>query len=637
MSIELVQYTSAGVLYHEGAGTVSDAQGTEKTLLDLGPGAGSAVERIKVESRYLRGSLADELAQPTTHFSGDAVQLLKFHGSYQQEDRDARRAMRARPTAQATTGAEGSPPTPVAAPEKAYQFMLRSRIPGGAMTAAQYLAHDRIAGRYANGTLRITTRQGIQLHGVLKGDLRRAIRGINRSLLSTLSACGDVNRNVMACAAPTASRAQAHIQEVAQQVALRLAPQSEAYHELWLDGEQVSSISAPPPAEVVEPLYGPTYLPRKFKVGVAYPGDNCVDVFSQDVGLVAELDAATGETLAGFTVLVGGGMGATHNKPETHPLLATPLGFVTPDEVLAVVETIVTVQRDYGDRTNRKHARMKYLIEERGIAWFRAQVEERLGRPLADPHPVAFTAIDDHLGWHQQPDGRWFLGLFVENGRVKDDGRRKLRTALRQVAKTFGPNLRLTAQQNVLLTDIAEEQRAPLAALLRKHGIETEPATLGIRRFTMACPALPTCGLALAEAERVLPRVIDDLQAELVALGLGEERLSVRMTGCPNGCARPYLGDIGLVGRSKDLYTLFVGGDWGGTRLNTVYADAVPFADLVATLRPLLTLWRDRRTAGETFGDFCHRLGGERLRALVAELAQPHPAERPGATAGEVA
>ncbi len=518
---------------------------------------------------------------------------------YQQEDRDARQQRKA------------------AGSEKAYQFMIRSRIPGGVVTAEQYLTEDELAGRYANGTLRITTRQGFQLHGVLKGDLHSTIHTINEALLSTLAACGDVNRNVMACPAPAADRAQAQVEEIAHRIAMHLAPHSHAYHEIWVDGEQLDTVAL---EQETEPIYGPTYLPRKFKMGVAFPGDNCIDIYTQDIGLVACLE---GEQLDGFTVLVGGGMGMTHGKTDTYPRLATPLCYATVDEVLAVVETIVTIQRDYGDRQNRKHARMKYVVEERGIAWFRAELEQRLGHSVQDPGPLTWHDVEDHLGWHAQGDGRWFLGLFVENGRIKDSSTMRMRSGLRQAIEEFRPGVRLTAQQNILLTDITEAQRGPLTALLASHGIPTNPAELGILRLSMACPALPTCGLALAEAERVLPAVVQQIEADLQALGLANESLSIRMTGCPNGCARPYMGDIGIVGRTKDIYNIYLGGDLLNTRLNTLYAPSVRLNELAATVRPLLALWRDERTPGETFGDFCYRVGLAYLRDQVQAHASP--------------
>src|SRR5207249_6586019 len=352
-------------------------------------------------------------------------------------------------------------------------------------------------------------------------------------------------------------------------------------------------------------------------MGVAFPGDNCIDIYTQDIGLVACLE---GEQLDGFTVLVGGGMGMTHGKTDTYPRLATPLCYATVDEVLPVVETIVTVQRDYGDRQNRKHARMKYVVEERGIAWFRAEVEQRLGHTLQDPRPVIIHDVEDHLGWHRQGDGRWFLGLHVENGRIKDTPTLRMKTGLRQVITQFRPNVRLTGQQNILLIDLDEAQRKPLEDLLSEYGISTDPAAAGAYRFAMACPALPTCGLALAEAERALPTVVQQIEADLHALGLANVPLSVRMTGCPNGCARPFMGDIGIVGRTKDVYNLYIGGDWANTRLNTLYAPSVRLNDLASTIHPLLVLWRDRRMPEETFGDFCHRLGIEQLRTQAKEL-----------------
>lgn len=581
---------------------MAENQETTSDLLHLGAGGGSKVERIKKESRYLRGQIAEELQQESARFSEEQVQLLKFHGTYQQENRDLRQARKA------------------AGEEKAYQFMVRSRIPGGVLTPEQYLVEDELAGRYANGTLRITTRQGIQLHGVLKGNLHATIHGINEALLSTLAACGDVNRNVMACPAPTASRAHARVHEIAHTIAMHLAPRSRAYHEIWIDGEQVATVQQA--EDEVEPIYGPTYLPRKFKIGVAFPGDNCIDVYTQDIGLVAHLEdgpSAEDERLAGFTVLIGGGMGMTHGKAETYPHLAQPLCYATTDEVVEVVETIVTIQRDYGDRHNRKHARMKYVVAERGIPWFRAELERRLGRSVQEPRPLAWRDVEDHLGWHEQGDGRWFLGLYVENGRVKDVGSERLRTGLREVIAEFRPGIRLTAQQNILLTDIAQEQRALLDARLAEYGITTDPNRLGLRRLALACPALPTCGLALAEAERVSHGVVSQIEDELRALGLENEPVSIRMTGCPNGCARPYMGDIGIVGRSKDIYNIYIGGDQANTRLNTLYAALVHFNDLAATMRPLLKIWRDDRQKGETFGDFAHRVGIEHLRARVAE------------------
>jgi sulfite reductase (ferredoxin) len=546
-------------------------------------------ETMKLESRYLRGSLAEELAQPTTHFGADDVQLLKFHGSYQQENRDARAARRA----------QGM--------EKAHEFMIRARIPGGVVGGKTYLALDDLATRYGNGTLRATTRQGFQFHGVLKGNLKATIRAINDALLSTLAACGDVNRNVMACPAPLYDREHAHISETALRIAMHLAPRTRAYHEIWLDGEKVAG-----PEE--EPIYGPTYLPRKFKIGIAFPPDNCIDVYTQDIGLAALVENGR---LSGFTVLVGGGLGMTHNKPNTYPRAASPLCFTGVDEVFEVVEAIVKVQRDNGDRADRRHARMKYLVAERGTAWFRAEVESRVGRALADPRPIVWEGVDDHLGWHEQTPQTSFLGVYVENGRIKDDGILRLRSGLRAVVERFDPQVRMTPQQNILLTGIRNEDCAAVETLLAGYGIETEPRKLGLLRDAMACPAIPTCGLAVAESERALPAIIREIQQDVDALGLRNERISIRMTGCPNGCARPYMGDIGIVGRSAGLYDVFIGGDWENTRLNQLYRQAVKVADLRETVRGLLEVWKAQRREGERFGDFFYRVGLDDQRWLA--------------------
>jgi sulfite reductase (ferredoxin) len=558
-------------------------------LLTLGAGTGSVNEGIKLCADHLRGSISEELAAPGGSFGEDDQQLLKFHGTYQQEDRDDRKARKA------------------AGLEIEHQFMVRSRIPGGALTADQYLAHDELAARYGNATLRLTTRQGIQLHGVVKRDLKTTIRAINDSLLSTLAACGDVNRNVMACPAPSTDPAHVQAQTYAHALAAHLAPRGNAYHEIWLDGEKLEG-----PDE--EPIYGPTYLPRKFKIAVASAGDNCVDAYTQDLGFVADMDAGR---LAGFTVLAGGGMGSTHGKRETFPRLGTPLCFVRPQDLLDVAETIVTIQRDYGDRKNRRHARMKYVIEEAGIAWFRGELESRLGRTLELPHAIKFDGVHDHLGWHAQGDGAWYLGLYVENGRVVDLVSCLLRTALRTALLRFSPGLRITGQQNLLLTDIPDSSRAELEALFSAHGVVTDPEALGLRRRAMACPALPTCGQAVAEAERALPDLVAAIERELVELDLAREPIDIRMTGCPNGCARPRMGDIGIVGRSLGIYDLFLGGDPTNSRLNQLFAQGVRSEAIVATLRPALERWKHERNQGETLGDFAARFGAESLRVPV--------------------
>ncbi|HEV8304557.1 MAG TPA: NADPH-dependent assimilatory sulfite reductase hemoprotein subunit [Gemmatimonadales bacterium] len=542
------------------------------------------VEKVKEASRGLRGALAQELAAETSHFEDDTAQLLKFHGAYQQDDRDTRRARSD------------------AGDEPAYSFMVRCKIPGGVLTAEQYLALDRLAGRYGNGTLRITTRQDNQFHGVLKGDLKATIRALNDALVTTLGACGDVQRNVVCCPAPVPGGLRNAALDAARRISAHLLPRTRAYHEIWLNGERVGG---DPPAPESDPVYGERYLPRKFKTGIAFPDDNCTDVYSNDLGFVVIAD---GDRIAGFNVLVGGGLGMTHGKKTTYPRLADALGFVAPDEIVEVAEAVVTVQRDYGNRRDRRHARLKYLLEARGLEWFRGQVEARLGRPMAPPAAVRVTDVHDHLGWHDQGDGRAFYGLFVENGRIADAEAVRLRSAVRRIVEDLRPGVHFTPQQNLLFTGIADGQRATLEALLADHGVPALDAVSTVRRWSMACPALPTCGLALAEAERALPGVIDDLECELARLGLADERLTVRMTGCPNGCARPYTADLAFVGRSADKYTIFVGGNLEGTRLAVAYADLVPRDRLVVTVRPLLERYRAERLPGEGFGDFCRRI-----------------------------
>ena len=545
----------------------------------------SESERIKERSQGLRAPLAEELENDRSHLSEEAKQVLKFHGSYQQDDRDVRRQRRK------------------AGLEPDYSFMIRSKIPGGVLTAAQYLVHDQLADRYGDGTLRITTRQGIQLYGVVKGDLHGTIRSLNESLVTTLGACGDVGRNTLGCPAPLPGELRDRVLGWATSLSDHLLPRSGAYHEIWVNGEKVEELGAE-----AEPIYGMRYLPRKFKTAFAFPEDNCTDLLSNDLGFLV---IANGSHLEGFNVVVGGGLGRTHNKPETYPRLADPLCFVRPEQLIEVATAVLTTQRDYGDRVDRRQARLKYLIDRMGLDWFRTQVEERVGRPLKDPEPVQVTDIHDHLGWHGQGEGRLFLGIFVENGRIQDLQHVRLRTALRTLAERFSPGVRLTPQQNVLLTDIPKEHAAEVDAVLDDHGVLPVDRISTVRRWSMACPALPTCALALAESERVFPSVVDELEDELRRLGLDERRFTVRMTGCPNGCARPYTADIAFVGRSLNKYVVYLGGNIEGTRLAEPYADLVHRDDLVSTVRPVLERYRDERFDGEPFGDFCVRVGPE--------------------------
>ena len=554
----------------------------------------SKLEDIKAQSHGLRGDLQEDLQQDEDHFDEAGKQLLKFHGIYQQDDRDRR------------------------SEDRFYYFMVRTRLPGGELTADQYLALDALADRYGNDTLRITTRQGFQFHGVLKGDLKHHLKALNENLITTLSACGDVVRNVMCCPFPSSSPIYRTIQETTQRLSTHLLPRTKAYHDVWLNGEKV--YTGKEAAEEEDPLYGKAYLPRKFKVGIAPPGDNCIDAYTQDIGLIAVAD---GDTLRGFNVVVGGGLGMTHKKPETFPRLADPLAFITPDEVLPVVTEIIGIQRDHGDRKDRRHARMKYLIHDWGLDRFRDELEKRLGRPLAPPAEMPPLQLDLHLGWQPQGDGHWCLGLSVENGRIQDEGGLQLKTGLRAVIERFRPGVRLTPNQDVLLTDLHEDDRAELEEMLSAYGIALAETLSNARKYSMACPAMPTCGLALAESERVMPGVIDQFESVLSQHGLQDEQFGIRMTGCPNGCARPYISDIGFVGRSPDRYAIFLGGRMDGTRLNQPFKDLVSLDELVDTVEPLLVFFKQERQAEESFGDFCHRLGIETLQQF-AESYQPH-------------
>jgi sulfite reductase (ferredoxin) len=559
----------------------------------------SATEGIKEASRALRGSIADELRQDTDRFGEQDKQLLKFHGTYQQEDRDARKSRRA----------EGL--------GKHYMFMVRCKIPGGRVTADQYLAVDDLAGKYAQGALRFTSRQGIQFHGVVKRDLHSTISGINACLLTTLGACGDVERNVMACPAPHHNDGvHEELQATAARLAAYLAPRTRAYHEIWVNGEAVNGTTNGHASHAVEtePMYGKVYLPRKFKTGLATPEDNCIDLHAQDLGLLAIVENGR---VAGYNLLCGGGMGMSHGNANTFPYLAKPVAYVPAADVVHAAESVVKLFRDHGDRGNRKRARLKYVVHDWGVERFREVLAGYFGAALALPRPVTVSGYDLHLGWHPQGDGKWYYGLSIENGRIKDDGALRLRSGLRAIVEKFRPELRLTPMQDVLLCNLDGGALPLLERMLDEYGIPRSEQRSNVRTLSMACPATPTCGLAISEAERVMPTIMDELEAELKRLGLADEKLSVRMTGCPNGCVRPYQSDIGIVGRSGDKYVVYVGGRIQGDRLNFELKDLVPRGDIVTTLRPLLVHFREERQGGESFGEFCHRLGQERVRALV--------------------
>jgi sulfite reductase (ferredoxin) len=543
-----------------------------------------SVEEVKAASRSLRGGLAGELGDGTAAFSEDSSHLLKFHGIYQQDDRDVRRE-RTR-----------------AGQDLEHIFMVRASVPGGALTAGQWSAMDRVAGEVADGTLRLTSRGGVQFHFARKGGLATLIQTLDRHLVTTLAACGDVVRNVVACPAPLPDSRQKVLLDLAQRLAARFRPRTGAYYEVWIDGDRAVSAepSAAPPVDV-EPLYGDTYLPRKFKIGLAWPGDNCTDILSHDLGLVPV--AGTGG-VDGFAVLVGGGLGASHARPDdTFPRLADPLGWVPADAVEDVAEAVVVAFRDLGNRDDRKRARLKYVIEELGLDAFRREVEQRFGAALTPTPELPPWHQHDHLGWHRQDDGRWFLGVPVQSGRVAGG----LRAALAEIAERYELDVRITPRQDLLLTGIETAQRREVIDVLRRHGVALADDLTPVRRLAMACPALPSCGQALAEAERVAPDVLRVLEAELGGRGLGDLDLHVRMTGCPNGCARPYTAEIGIVGRTKTGYDIHLGGAAGGDRLAPAMARSVKLADLPGVLGPWLDRFAQERWDGETFGDFVHR------------------------------
>ncbi len=535
-------------------------------------------EGLKSNSTALGGTIAPSLDDANAEFfTQDDYEFLKFHGCYQQDDRDLRK-----------TG-------------KKYIMMVRGRIPGGVMTPAQWIAFDELATKHGNDTLRITTRQSIQFHGILKSNLRTVIKGINESLLSTLAACGDVNRNVMAAPTPVQTAARAEMMQDVSRVVDALAPKTKAYHSIWIDGVALN-LDDPANKEFVDPLYGKTYLPRKFKTAFVMPPVNDMDVFTNCVGFIAIVENGR---LLGYNVVAGGGMGRSHGNEATYPRLADVLGYLPKEHVVAVARAVLTIHRDFGDRTDRKHARLKYVVAERGVEWTRAEVEKRAGVKLENARPFKFETTGDIYGWHKAIDGTWFLTLFVETGRVKD----LQKVALRGVAEKF-PNVefRLTANQNIILANATEADKTGITALLATHDVLTENQASVLHSAAMACPALPTCGLALAESERMLPGLVDRIERLCVETGLAGEEIIIRSTGCPNGCARPYMAEIAFVGKAPGRYQLWLGGNTAGTRLNRVWKDVVKDPDIEAELRPLLARYSSERHRGERFGDWAARV-----------------------------
>ena len=542
----------------------------------------AANEGMKINSRHLRGNIAADLADTSTgNISEESNQLSKFHGLYMQDDRDLRNALKK----------EGK--------EKAFAFMLRVRLPGGKATSKQWLVLDKLADEIASPSLRLTTRQTFQFHGVLKGNVKKLVKGMHQVLLDSIAACGDVNRNVMAPPNPERDPVQQEVYNHAVAWSEFALPKSRAYHEIYLDEELVAGGEPE-----TEPMYGDTYLPRKFKTGFAIPPSNDVDVFSQDLGFIA---IAENGKLLGYNVTVGGGLGMSHGNAETFPRLADVLGFIPADKVNAVGEAVLTTQRDFGDRTNRKHARLKYTIQDRGIDWFRGEVEKRTGLKFEPARPYTFTTIEDPHGWHECADGTWFYGLHILSGRIKDVDGWPMKTALREIARIHEGDFRLTPSQNLTISGVSAAKKAEINAILEKHGLSHENNRSSLRLNALSCVALPTCGLALAESERALPEILQKFETVLDEAGLREDAISLRITGCPNGCARPYLAEIGFVGKAPGKYALYLGAKYNGTRLNRLFSPSITIDDAVSTLAPIIKRYAKERRDNEGFGDFCDR------------------------------
>lgn len=544
----------------------------------------SHVEHIKAESRLLRGTLTESLNDDITGgLRADDQPLLKFHGSYQQDDRDVREERRLQKL------------------EPAYDFMIRTRLPGGVCTPEQWLALDAIAGQFSNGTLRLTTRQAFQVHGVVKHKLKATMQAINATMMDTIAACGDVNRNVLCNPNPVASALHAQVYPWSVKLSEHLLPRTNAYYEIWLDKEKVAGGEE-------EPIYGPTYLPRKFKAAIAVPPINDVDVYAQCLGFIA---IAEGDRLVGFNVTVGGGMGASHGDATTFPRLADEIGFCTPDQLLQVAEQVVCIQRDFGNRAERKYARLKYTIEHRGVPWFVEELTRRLGYALAPARPFRFEHNGDRYGWVEGSDGNWHLTLHLDSGRVFDQpaapSEPQLMTGLREIARVHRGDFRLTPNQNLIISGIAPSARAGIEALLERYGLGGFRTRKPVHLNALACVALPTCTLAMAEAERYLPAFTARLEETLDRHGLVDERIHLRITGCPNGCARPYLAEVALVGKGPGRYNLMLGGNHIGQRLATLFRENVDEAQALEALDGLFAAFAKERQAGESFGDYYTR------------------------------
>lgn len=543
-----------------------------------------ALEYLKDESNYLRGTIEQGLAGPLTGaISDDDTKLLKFHGSYQQDDRDLRDERRKQKL------------------EPAYSFMIRVRLPGGTATPEQWIAMDDISNNYANQTLKLTTRQTFQFHGILKRNLKTSMKKINESVLDTIAACGDVNRNTMCNPNPYQSHIHKEINDYATKISDHLLPKTNAYHEIWLDGEKVLDSS-----EEIEPMYGKKYLPRKFKIGIALPPSNDIDVYSQDIGLIGIVED---ETLVGFNVTVGGGMGMTHGNTDTYPQVGRLAGFVPKEQVVDVCEKILTIQRDYGNRENRKNARFKYTVDRLGVDKVVEELNTRLGWEIEEPRDFEFEHNGDRLGWIEGDEGVWNYTLFIQNGRVKDTEDYQLKTALRKIAETHTGDFRLSPNQNLIIANVTPEKKEEIQSLIDQYGLTDGKNYTGLRRNSMACVAFPTCGLAMAESERYLPSLISKIEDLLDEAGVNDEEITIRMTGCPNGCARPALAEIAFIGKAPGKYNMYLGGGFKGERLNKLYKENIGEQEILESLRPILMDYGKERLEGEHFGDFVIRSG----------------------------
>lgn len=548
-------------------------------------GPPSEVERMKKESNYLRATLAESMVEPlSAGIPDEDNRIMKFHGSYLQDDRDLRNERQKQKL------------------EPAYQFMLRVRLPGGVATPAQWLVLDNLAQTYGSGTLKLTTRQTFQLHGILKWNMKETIQNIHDSLLDTIAACGDVNRNVMCNPNPYQSEVHYAVYEWSKRLSDYLLPRTSAYHEIWLDGEKAVGT----PDEEVEPIYGATYLPRKFKIGIAVPPSNDVDVYSQDLGFIAIVE---NEELTGFNIAIGGGMGMSHGDKSTYPQLAKVIGSCKPEQICDVAEKIITIQRDYGNRSERKNARFKYTVDRIGVENIKAELERRLGWHLDGAKPFTFDHNGDRFGWVQGLQGKWHFTLFVEGGRVADFKQVQLKTGLREIAKIHDGEFRLTPNQNLIIANVSEQEKERINRLIEQYGLTDGSYITALRRNSMACVALPTCGLAMADAERYLPKLIDKIEPIIDEYGLRNEEITIRMTGCPNGCARHMLGEIAFIGKSPGKYNMYLGAAFDGSRLSKLYRENIGEEEIVTEMRSLLSRYAKERVEREHFGDFTIRAG----------------------------